>query len=69
MRVDPEVLYTALEVATILRLEGSEKSRRNGVYRIPEALLRRTPVGPSGGLLRWQGRDLIAYLERRRGTL
>lgn len=65
-QLQPDGLYTPLEVADMLRFTGSEKSRTNRVYAIPREELPRIRVGPRGGKAMFQGRDILAYLDLRR---
>lgn len=57
--IDIERLYTTAEAALILDLHPDT------VYRIPEAALRRTRVGPRYGRTRIAGQDLLDYLQRK----
>lgn len=56
--INPHGLYDTAGVAKILGLHPDT------VYRIPRALLRRTPVGPRGGRTKIMGSDLLLYLRR-----
>lgn len=64
----PDRLYTVREVADILRVPSAkDKTRTNAVYAIPAHELRRTPTGPNGGRVCFQGRHIAAYIESRGG--
>ena len=52
-----EALYTAPEVARILGIK-----RIQTVYAIPAKLLPKVRVGPTGGLLRYKGSDILEYI-------
>lgn len=56
----PWALYTAGEVGRLLRLS------RKRVYELSPRELPRTRVGPNGGSVRFQGKDLLHFLEQRR---
>lgn len=66
VQVDPEALYDAEEAAIIIGIRGSKENRRNQMYAMPTAILPQHRVGPSGGRIRWLGRDLLAYREGKR---
>ena len=57
--INPHGLYATADVAKILGLHPDT------VYRIPRAVLRRTPVGPRGGRIKIMGSDLLLYLRRK----
>ena len=57
--INPHGLYATADVARILGLHPDT------VYRIPRAVLRRTPVGPRGGRIKIMGSDLLLYLRRK----
>lgn len=58
--VHPDRLYSTVQAAQALELHPDT------VYKIPRALLPRTPVGPRGGRTKIRGRDLLAYVDRMR---
>jgi hypothetical protein len=62
--VETEALYDANDAAVILGL-----AHRDSMYTIPTGRLPQYRLGPKGGLVRWLGRDLLAYREscRREG--
>ena len=64
----PDRLYTVREVADILRVPASnDKTRTNAIYAIPGHELPRTPTGPNGGRVCFQGRHIASYIESRTG--
>lgn len=67
--IAPDGLYSTDEAAHRLGYRGpNQKANRNRVYEIPYADLPRVPVGARGGKTMFLGRDLIAFIERRRQT-
>lgn len=61
-QIHPEALYTAKDVAALLAPEGGKPLHVDTVYRIPEALLKKTRVGPRRGRTLYFGRHVLAYL-------
>ena len=59
-----ERLYKPEEAADLLGIDSVRKVKT--LAEIPEALLPVTRVGAVGGLRRYYGRDLIAYIHRCR---
>lgn len=65
--VKPEALYSAYQTSIIIGIKPTErKIMQDAVYRIPDADLPCTWVGPKRGLRRYRGSDIIAYLENGR---
>jgi hypothetical protein len=62
----PDALYSAAQASLILGFTGKPKSRINRMYEIPTSELPQLRMGPAGGIIRWLGRDLLAYREARR---
>lgn len=56
----PDRLYRADAVAGFLGVT------RQTVYCIPTRSLPKVRVGPKGGSVRYLGRDVLSYIERRR---
>lgn len=61
-----ERLYKPDEAADLLGIDSVRKVKT--LAEIPEALLPVTRVGAVGGLRRYYGRDLIAYIHRCRSA-
>lgn len=56
--VHADALYTADEVAAVLRLAVDTVYRLGQTPRLPKV-----PVGPRGGATRFRGRDILKYAE------
>ena len=73
--IEPDRLYSPVEVAVILRMEprvGDVKKRKramaNRVYEIDPRELVKTRMGAKGGRTMYWGRDVLQYIEGRRAA-
>lgn len=71
--IEPDRLYSPVEVAVILRMESSasdmkkrKRAMENRVYDMNPKELARIRMGAKGGRLMFWGRDILGYIEGRR---